>query len=198
MCRTAISNLRVNENLWSGAAWSMGSGGVSWMNGRTWQGRSKRAAPARCGSAPARNPASLRNQQTFRKGPLGVHPLRVATKAVAPRHCRNIFGAVFVRAFRPDGFLFQERDAAPRAGDRDGLLAPRAQMHFDSLMLGVVARFVAECQEVKIRAQLSIDPRQKIQIESGGDPKGIVVSREQLRERFFQIRAKKQGIAAKQ
>ena len=71
-------------------------------------------------------------------------------------------------------------------------------MHFDSLMLGVVARFVAECQEVKIRAQLSIDPRQKIQIESGGDPKRIVVGREQLREGFFQIRAEKQSIAAKQ
>ena len=71
-------------------------------------------------------------------------------------------------------------------------------MHFDALMRSVVARFVAECREVEIRVQLAVDAREKIQIERGGDSNGIVVGREQLRERFFQIRAEQERIAGKQ
>ena len=71
-------------------------------------------------------------------------------------------------------------------------------MHFDALMLSVVARFVAERPKVEIGAQLAVDPCEKIQIERGRNPDGIVVGREQLRERFFQIRAEQERIAGKQ
>src|SRR5258708_37519844 len=46
------------------------------------------------------------NQEVLREGPFAVDPLAVAPESRAGRHLRNFFGFVFVRAFRPDGFVF--------------------------------------------------------------------------------------------
>jgi hypothetical protein len=71
-------------------------------------------------------------------------------------------------------------------------------MHFDTLLHGVVTRFVPERPEVKIGAQLAVDTREEIQIERGGDSKRIVVGFEQLGKRFFKICAEEERIARKQ
>jgi hypothetical protein len=51
-------------------------------------------------------------------------------------------------------------------------------VHFHTPVRGVVSRDVLEGREVEVRAQFPIDTRQEIQIERGGDPDGIIVSRE--------------------
>jgi len=45
-------------------------------------------------------------------------------------------------------------------------------MHFDTLMWGVVARFVPERPEVEIRAQLTVDARKKVQLNAAVTPRG--------------------------
>ena len=69
-------------------------------------------------------------------------------------------------------------------------------MHFHAPVLRVVARFVAESREIEIRVQLAVDSREKIQIERSRGADGIVIGRQQLRKRLFQIRAEQQRIAA--
>jgi hypothetical protein len=51
---------------------------------------------------------------------------------------------IFVRAFRPDGFAGLEQDVQVGFADVHGLRGARAQMHFDALLPGIPARFVAE------------------------------------------------------
>ena len=98
--------------------------------------------------------SAFRDQQILREGPLGIEPLGVAAKAVAPRHLGNVRRAVFVRAFRPDGFILPERYGESRAGNGDVLIARRAQVHFDALEIGVVARLVAKRGKIEIRRQV--------------------------------------------
>ena len=54
----------------------------------------------------------------------------------------------------------------PAVGDGHVLFALRPQVHFDAARPGVPARLVAQPVEREVRAQLAIDSRQQIQVES--------------------------------
>src|SRR6266852_2839695 len=98
-----------------------------------------------------------RNQQVLRERPLAVDPLATAAESRARRHLRNFFGLVFVRAFRPDGFVFVQHE--PQTGGRNVYrLTPRGtQMHLDPPFHPVPTCVVLEAFQSKIRAQLPID-----------------------------------------
>src|SRR5437899_220801 len=130
-----------------------------------------------------------RDKQALREGPLQVHPLGVTTEADTPSHVDNLVGGVFVGALGPDGFIFGEFHGETGLADADGLVASRAEMHFDAALHLVVPHGVAKPREVKIGIELAVDARQQIQIERSRDPGGIVVGNDQLWHRLYEVRA---------
>ncbi|GEM_PF-6926925 len=51
---------------------------------------------------------SLRHKQTFRKGPLGIDPLRIAAEAGIFGHAGNFRQGILVATLSPNGFAFQQ------------------------------------------------------------------------------------------
>src|SRR5262249_3341547 len=62
-------------------------------------------------------------------------------------------------------------------------------------LLVVDAGLVVELLQVEVGLQFAIDARQKIQVESGGNPQLVVIGGQQLRAGFFQIGAEQQRVA---
>lgn len=71
-------------------------------------------------------------------------------------------------------------------------------MHFDAALDAVPARFVSKLRKIESRAQLAIEPGKQIEIESGRDSGGIIVSKQLNGDILHQIRAKKEGVASPQ
>jgi hypothetical protein len=82
---------------------------------------------------------------------------------------------ILVGVFRPNPFPFLEGDGLSRDHDR---LGPKAhQVHLDAAEAPVVKGLVPELVELKIRAQLAVDPRQEVEVEFRGDAPPVVVGR---------------------
>src|SRR2546425_13162005 len=86
----------------------------------------------------------------------------VAAESRACRHLWNFFGLIFVRTFRPDGFVFVEHESQVGSRNMHGLPASRAQMHLDPPLREIPERLVPEAAQIKIRAQLPVDARQQV------------------------------------
>ena len=60
-------------------------------------------------------------------------------------------------------------------------------MHFDTPSFAIDPGNMLELVKSKISSEFPVDTGQDIQIERRGDAKFIVICREQLRVRFFQV-----------
>src|SRR5580658_1607473 len=67
----------------------------------------------------------FRDQQILSERPLLVHPLAFASEPRPLPHLRCFTNPVFVRALRPDRFIFIQRHAKPRCGYLNALPACR-------------------------------------------------------------------------
>ncbi len=59
--------------------------------------------------------------------------------------------------------------------DRGGLRFPTHQVHFDRRIQLIPARFVREALQPKVAVEFTIDAREEIDIELGGDAFAVVV-----------------------
>src|SRR3569832_1213761 len=78
------------------------------------------------------------------------------------------------------------------AVDPDALRCGGDQMHLDPAQLRVVEGFMAEGREVEIGIQLTVDPRQQVQVELRGDALAVIVGGMQARRGFLEIDADQQ------
>src|SRR5216683_3383735 len=85
-----------------------------------------------------------RNQQVLRKRPFAVDPLAIAPESCARRHLRNFLGFVFVRTFRPDGFVFVQHESQTGRRNVYRLTPRRAQMHLNPPFYPIPACVVLE------------------------------------------------------
>ena len=69
------------------------------------------------------------------------------------------------------------------------LLLPRPQMHLHTARLGIEPGDMLKLFQDEIRIQFPIDARQQIQIERRRHSQRIVIGRQQLRDRLFQVGA---------
>src|ERR1700730_9474330 len=68
-------------------------------------------------------------------------------------------------------------------------------MHFDTPSFAIDPGNMLELVKSKISSQFPVYTGQDIQIERRGDAKFIVICREQLRVRFFQVRSEQHGVS---
>src|SRR4029077_19934526 len=85
----------------------------------------------------------------------------------------------------------------PEAGfaDRNALPGCRAKMHLDASLGLVITHHVLESSEIKISAQLSVDAREQILVERGGNAGRVVIGQPQLRDGLFKISRKQQLVS---
>jgi hypothetical protein len=71
-------------------------------------------------------------------------------KPCAPRHLWNLICQIFVRAFRPDGFACLEFNEHFRPRYIHALALFGAQMHLDTPLLSIPARFMCELFQIEV------------------------------------------------
>src|SRR5262249_8450771 len=83
------------------------------------------------------------------------------------------FERVFVAVLGVDGLARTEFNEPARDPRLLPLLA--GEVHFDAMTLGIIEGVMAEAAKIEVGAQLTVDPRQQIEIEPGGHAGGVVV-----------------------
>ena len=86
-----------------------------------------------------------------------------------------------------------ERDAGVANGD--ALPDGRAQVHFDPPLGFVPTHHVLETIQVEISPEFTVDAREQILVERGRHAGGVIVRKNQPRNRFFEIGREQQCIA---
>ena len=71
-------------------------------------------------------------------------------------------------------------------------------MHFNPPFFVIEVRDMLELLQIKVGVEFAIDASQQVQVEGRCNAQWIVVGRNQLSDRFFQIRAQQQGITGLQ
>src|SRR4029450_12294452 len=122
-------------------------------------------------------------------------PLPETAEADAFDQLHNLVRLVFVRAFGPDSFCGNQIQIEIDGLDSRSLRARGHEVHLDSGLLCVPERAMLDSGDVEVSAQLSIDPREKVQVERRGDTQGIVIGEQEVALRLHQVGADQQRIA---
>jgi hypothetical protein len=93
----------------------------------------------------------------------------------------------FVTVLCMDGFKGRESNTKLRRCDPYVLIAGAFQMHLDARSLTIPARPMPEAVGIKVRAELSIEAMQNVQIERRGDPIFVVIRPNESRFVFHHI-----------
>src|ERR1700737_3345982 len=96
---------------------------------------------------------------------------------------------IFVGVLGMDGFA--GRKSKPQTPDSHRLIPNTDDVHLDAALAGIVNRLVAEAIEIERAFELTVDPRQKIEVEGRGDAGRVIVGANQLSGVLFQIHADK-------
>src|SRR6516164_2367970 len=126
----------------------------------------------------------LGDPQIIDKRPFLIDPLAFASKTCFLRDPQQLGVGVLVARLGPNGFPETKGNRHTRHADADFLRPERAQVHFDALCLAVVNRLMLKPAQIKIRAELPVDPRQQIAVERRRHSQGIVVGPNQRSNRF--------------
>jgi hypothetical protein len=89
-------------------------------------------------------------------------------------------------------------DVQARRAHAHELIAQRAEVHLDSALAGIPARFVRESAQVEVAIQLAVDAPEEVEVERRRDASRIVIGGEELRDRFDQIGAEQESVALAQ
>src|SRR5580704_15177063 len=81
---------------------------------------------------------------------------------------------IFVAVFRVDGLARPKIDR--RAIDPHRLVLGTGKVHLDAALPAIEERVVLERREVEIGAELTVHPRQEIEVETGRYPFSVVIS----------------------
>src|SRR5690242_11258504 len=102
---------------------------------------------------------------------VGIRPRSGRHPAEPARERGEGFNAVFVAVFGVDGLAGAKVDGF--AGDFHLLPLQACKMHLDAMPLAIIERMMFEHVETESAAKLAIDARKQIEIELGGDARGI-------------------------
>src|SRR5438552_6928635 len=139
-----------------------------------------------------------RDQEILRERPVCVNPLPGACKPRARRHGGNLFKPEFVAGFCPDRFPFLQAAREVGVPHTNRLSRGRAQVHLDPPFTRAISRLMPKILQHKVGMQLAVDAGEHIEIERRGHACGVIVSRQDDRERFLKIGPQKQRITGQQ
>src|SRR5947209_862250 len=105
---------------------------------------------------------------------------------------------VLVRVLRVHALARAEVDCEAERTDVDRLRARAFEVHLDSAPLRVVERDVAEGAQGEVRMKLSVDAREEIEVEGGGDAERVVVRGFENRGVFLEVCAEQKRVARAQ
>src|SRR3974390_1888147 len=140
----------------------------------------------------------LGDPQIIDKRPFMIDPLPCASKTCFLRHPQQLGVGILVARLGPNGFPETKGNRHTHHADGGFLRSERAQMHFDALCLAVVNRLMLKPAQIKIRAELPVDPRQQIAVERRRHSQGIVVRSNERSNRFHEVRPEQQRITLPQ
>src|SRR5580693_5607305 len=154
------------SSAWAGGAMSARSTMTMWKQPRRKPSCPPRPQRARFSLSPAGSPQHMHAEEAvgeyFQRRP-----------AIFARQSPEGLDRILVAVFRVDHFAFQEINR--RAVDPHCLPLGADQMHLDATLLGIKERLVLERRQIKISAELTIHPRQEIEIEARRDAFGVIV-----------------------
>ena len=85
-----------------------------------------------------------------------------------------------------------------RPRNRHPLRTRRKEVHLDAPFRGIISGQMAEGGKIEIGIQFTIHASQHVEIKGSRNAQGIVIGRQKLRNRLFQICAQEQGISGNQ
>src|SRR5437016_3466226 len=95
-----------------------------------------------------------------------------------------------------DGLTRAEFDRA--AGDLHLLALLAGEVHLDAMALGIIEGVVTETREIEVSVELAIDARKQVEVEPGGNARGVVVGRIEDARILYEIDPDDQGRAPAQ
>src|SRR6476661_336052 len=117
---------------------------------------------------------SLRNGEIVNgEQRLRINPVVARIEASASRELLKLFDRVLVRIFRMYGFARSEPKRA--SIDMNLLIASADEMHFDASRMLIIMGAMLVLIDIEIRAELTIDAGQEVQIECGSHALCVVI-----------------------